>query len=85
MDNLKKSDIQSLEKPYLIQRFPFNGRSKYLMDRFYIIGYRPDQLHKILFKDVQIKKSMQNMAKKITQEEALNPSSFKYQNLINLL
>ena len=76
MDNLKKSDIQSVEKPYLIQRFPFNGRSKYLMDRFYIIGYRPDQLHKILFKDVQIKKSMQNMAKKITQEEALNPSSF---------
>ena len=76
MDNSKKSEIPSIQKPYSIQRFPFNGRSKYLIDRFYIIGYRPNQLHKILFKNTQIQTSIQNMAKKINQKESLNPSSF---------
>ena len=34
-----------------IKRFPFNGRSKYLIDKFYIIGYNLPTLHKVLFED----------------------------------
>ena len=63
-------------KSDLIKRFPFNGRSKYLIDKFYIIGYRPNHLHKILFNNINNKKSLQNIAKKINQEENLNPSNF---------
>ena len=78
MDNAKNPEIKStsISKPDLIKRLPFNGRSKYLIDRFYIIGYRPNQLHKIFFKNDQYKKSLETLAKKIIQEESLNPSNF---------
>ena len=32
----------------IIKRYPFNGRSNYLIDKFYIIGYNIPTLHKIL-------------------------------------
>ena len=32
-----------------IKRYPFNGRSKYLIDKFYIIGYNSPTLNKLLF------------------------------------
>ena len=32
-----------------IKRYPFNGRSKYLIDKFYIIGYNSQTLNKLLF------------------------------------
>ena len=80
MEKPKNSEVKSIPipttKPDLIKRLPFNGRSKHLIDRFYIIGYRPNQLHKILFQKDQYKKSLENQAKKIAQEESLNPSNY---------
>ena len=32
-----------------IKRYPFNGRSKYLIDKFYIIGYNYPTLNKLIF------------------------------------
>ena len=32
----------------IIKRYPFNGRSNYLIDKFYIIGYNIPTLHKLL-------------------------------------
>jgi hypothetical protein len=32
----------------IIKRYPFNGKTKYLIDKFYIIGYRPNQFKKII-------------------------------------
>ena len=76
MENLKKPVIKQTSKSDLIKRFPFNGRSKYLIDKFYIIGYRPNNLHKILFQNSENKKSLQNIAKKIIQEESSNPTNY---------
>ena len=50
MENKKGSNKQ-IQKIDLIKRYPFNGRSKYLIDKFSIIGFRPNQLHKILFQN----------------------------------
>ena len=33
-----------------MKRYPFNGRSKYLIDKFFIIGYDYATLHKLLIK-----------------------------------
>ena len=35
----------------LIKRYPFNGRSEYLIDKFYIIGYNIPTLNKLLFEN----------------------------------
>ena len=59
----------------MVKRFPFNGRSKYLIDRFYIIGFRPNQIHKIIFQNNQTMKLLQNISKKTMQEESYNPKS----------
>ena len=34
-----------------IKRYPFNGHSKYLIDKFYIIGYNAPTLTKLLYQD----------------------------------
>ena len=42
----KKNSVSSISQtpnPNMIKRYPFNGRSKYLIDRFYIIGFKPNQ------------------------------------------
>ena len=58
--NLKKKP----EKIGLIKKYPFNGRSKFLIDKFYIIGYEPNQLYKLLILNNEIKKTLSNAAKK---------------------
>ena len=35
----------------LVKRYPFNGRSEYLIDKFYIIGYNVPTLNKLLFEN----------------------------------
>ena len=35
----------------MIKRYPYNGRSNYLIDKFYIIGFNIQTLKKILFED----------------------------------
>ena len=69
--NLKKKP----EKIGLIKKYPFNGRSKFLIDKFYIIGYEPNQLYKLLILNDEIKKTLSNAAKKIKAEESQNNSN----------
>ena len=71
MENKKGSNKQ-IQKIDLIKRYPFNGRSKYLIDKFSIIGFRPNQLHKILFQNDHNMKILKNNAKKLKQEDNLN-------------
>ena len=73
-----QSSINQIQDQNMIKRYPFNGRSKYLIDRFYIIGFRPNQIHKIIFQNSQNMQILQNVAKKI-KEESLNSYSTKSQ------
>ena len=51
-----KNDVvenNNLNKPKsleVIKRYPFHGRTKYLIDKFYYIGYSNDMQHKLLIK-----------------------------------
>jgi len=73
MEN-KIDSVKQIQKNDLVKRYPFNGRSKYLIDKFYIIGFRPNQLHKILFQNEHNMKTLKNNAKKLKQEDNLNSS-----------
>ena len=78
----KKNSVSSISQtpnPNMIKRYPFNGRSKYLIDRFYIIGFKPNQINKIIFKNEQNKKLLQSMAKKVLQEESIGTFNSKSQ------
>ena len=44
------NDSSALNFLGTMKRYPFNGRSKYLMDKFFIIGYDYSTLNKILIK-----------------------------------
>ena len=63
-----QSSINQIQDQNMIKRYPFNGRSKYLIDRFYIIGFRPNQIHKIIFQNSQNMQILQNDAKKVKEE-----------------
>ena len=69
------NQINQITDLNIVKRYPFNGRSKYLIDRFYIMGFRPNQIHKIIFQNSQNIKLLQNISKKTIQEEAYNPKS----------
>ena len=58
------NQINQIQDLNIVKRYPFNGRSKYLIDRFYIIGFRPNQIHKIIFQNNQTIKLLQNISKK---------------------
>ena len=73
MEN-KIDSVKQIQKSDLVKRYPFNGRCKYLIDRFYIIGFRPNQLRKILFQNEHNMKTLKNNAKKLKQEDNLNSS-----------
>ena len=73
-----QSSINQIQDQNMIKRYPFNGRSKYLIDRFYIIGFRPNQIHKIIFQNSQNMQILQNVAKKV-KEESLNSYNPKSQ------
>ena len=47
---MKNENEEFLISTY-IKRYPFNGRSEYLIDKFYIIGYNASTLNKLLFED----------------------------------
>ena len=76
MENINDLNIFNLkkkpEKIGLIKKYPFNGRSKFLIDKFYIIGYEPNQLYKLLFLNDEIKKTLSIASKKIKAEESQN-------------
>ena len=76
MENIKEiNQNQSKlkqEKNDLIKKYPFNGRSKYLIDKFFILGYKPNQIHKLLTNNNEIKKTLINFATKIKNDESNN-------------
>ena len=51
MNNPKKHEIEKTKDNNLIKLYPFNGRSPYLIDKFYIIGYNYLTLHKLLIEN----------------------------------
>ena len=50
MEN-KNENISNSYLDEKILRYPFNGRSKYLIDKFYIIGYDSKTLYQNLIED----------------------------------
>ena len=53
------------------EKFPFNGRSKYLIDKFYLIGYEYESLNKIL-SDAKIIELINKNKEIIDDDSALN-------------
>ena len=76
MENIKEiNQNQSKlkqEKNDLIKKYPFNGRSKYLIDKFLILGYKPEQIQKLLILNKEKPKNLINFARKIKFEESQN-------------
>ena len=56
---IKNQEILNQENSQKIPRYPLNGRSHYLIDKFYIIGYNHLTLQKFLFKDENLKKILE--------------------------
>ena len=54
MENKKEEFLIST----YIKRYPFNGRSEYLIDKFYIMGYNFLTLNKLLFEDNNDKENL---------------------------
>ena len=81
MENIKERKMINTklqeEKNELIKKYPFNGRSKYLIDKFYIIGYEPNHFKKLIIKNKQNKKYLEKVAKRIKKEETQNSNSGK--------
>ena len=50
-NDLNLNECAALNFLGTMKRYPFNGRSKYLMDKFFIIGYDYPTLEKILIKE----------------------------------
>ena len=48
---MEKEEKKESKISKLIKRYPFNGRSNYLIDKFYIFGYNNPTLLKLLFED----------------------------------
>ena len=58
--NRSDSNIESnVDKSDIISRFPFHGKSKYLIDKLYIIGYDNYTINKIL-NNIKILKESKN-------------------------
>ena len=62
-----------------IKRYPFHGYSKYLIDRFYTIGYNIPTLHKILFNEKNDRLSENIIIDKNQNDEGGNKSSLNLQ------
>ena len=60
-----------------IKRYPFNGHSKYLIDKFYIIGYNAPTLTKLLYEDGD---DPNNLSKNIIIDN-IDEEKFKSANL----
>ena len=50
--NAKNKIVKNPDNNNLIKLYPFNGRSPYLIDKFYIIGFNYLTLHKILIENI---------------------------------
>ena len=63
----------------IIERYPFNGRSNYLIDKFYIIGYNIQTLLKILYEVSDDTLSNNIILDKKQNDEEKNKSSLNLQ------
>ena len=73
MLNLMNDNVQELsnkENSQKIPRYPLNGRSSYLIDKFYIIGYNHSTIEKYFFKDEIFQKIIDG--KKLNKENSNN-------------
>ena len=52
-------EISNQDNSQKILRYPLNGRSSYLIDKFYIIGYNHSTIQKYLYKDENLKKILE--------------------------
>ena len=80
MENIKIKEINAKpkeEKRGIIKKYPYNGRSKYLIDKLYILGYEPNEILKILLQNKEYKKELINFAKKTKSEESQNSNNLK--------
>ncbi len=89
MENIKRiNEINSKQKEDkigLIKKYPYNGRTIYLIDKFYILGYEPSQIIKILLFNKENKKFLLNIAKKIKSEEYNNNLTKASKNFKNTI
>ena len=96
MENEEKdallNDSAALNFLGTMKRYPFNGRSKYLIDKFFIIGYDYPTLNKILIKNNLdfIQNSSKNIEEEIFEKNRHNelPQEFEIKeppSLINVI
>ena len=64
MDNDNNSQQNEINSEQKILRYPLNGRSGYLIDKFYIFGYDYLTLKKYLYNDENIKNILNEINKK---------------------
>ena len=67
-DNVQ--ELSNKENSQKIPRYPLNGRSSYLIDKFYIIGYNHSTIEKYFFKDEIFQKILDG--KKLNKENSNN-------------
>ena len=79
MNKTKKKKLENTKDNNLNKLYPFNGRSSYLIDKFYIIGYNYLTLHKLLIDNKP--KSIEEDNEKETKE----PHKFNVEEFPNIL
>ena len=77
---MEKEEKKESKISKLIKRYPFNGRSNYLIDKFYIIGYNIPTLHKLLFEDNDDNLSKYIILDKKQNDEEKSKSSLNVQS-----
>ncbi len=76
---MEKNEIKESNIYKEIKRYPFNGRSNYLIDKFYIIGYSISTLHKLLLEENGDHLSEKIITGKKQNEEEKNKSPLNIQ------
>ena len=77
MDNAHNSQQNEVNSEQKILRYPLNGRSSYLIDKFYIFGYNYLTLKKYLYNDEKIKNILNEINKKHHNKISFNNEDFQ--------
>ena len=72
---MEKDEKKELNISKLIRRYPFNGRSNYLIDKFFIIGYNIQTIKKLLFNEND--DNLSNILPKKLNDEDKNKSNIQ--------
>ena len=64
MENGSNSELNKVNISQKILRYPFNGRSSYLIDKFFIFGYNLETLKKYLYSNESLKSILNDIEKK---------------------